>query len=203
MTNLPEWGPPIPGETPIDDISGLKHKSVRTRAQLNIVEAQNIQKPTLKYLSGHISKQIAPFTYEWVFRLHGEMFGDVWEWAGSPRQKDVNRGYRAYQIPDQLEQLLRNLKSWPGFGMSLAQQAAELHHKAVSIHPFMNGNGRWSRMLANIWLRLAGEAPIAWPADSIGAESTIRKDYLAALKKADDGDFGELISLQAQFAVRK
>ena len=32
---------PIPGETPIDDIRGLKDKSITTRGQLNIVEAGN------------------------------------------------------------------------------------------------------------------------------------------------------------------
>jgi len=35
---------PIPGETPIDDISGLKPKGVTTRAQFNDVEARNIRK---------------------------------------------------------------------------------------------------------------------------------------------------------------
>jgi len=33
---MSQW-PTIPGETPIDDISGLKIKSVRTRAALNLV----------------------------------------------------------------------------------------------------------------------------------------------------------------------
>lgn len=38
----------IPGETPVDDLSGLKIKTVRTRRQLAIVEAENIRKATLR-----------------------------------------------------------------------------------------------------------------------------------------------------------
>ena len=37
--------------------------------------------------------------------------------------------------------------------IDLSEQAVLLHHRAVQIHPFENGNGRWSRLLANIWLK--------------------------------------------------
>src|SRR5437588_508267 len=48
-------GRPIPGETPIDDISGLKAKGISLRKELNEVEAKNILKATVKYLGGRLS----------------------------------------------------------------------------------------------------------------------------------------------------
>ncbi len=35
-------------------------------------------------------QQEAPFTYDWFLKLHIEMFGNVWDWAGKPRQIKEN-----------------------------------------------------------------------------------------------------------------
>jgi Fic family protein len=60
-----------------------------------------------------------------------------------------------------LYELTEKLPYWTD--RSLLDQAVMLHHKAVPIHPFENGNGRWSRMLASIWLHLHGSAITQWP----------------------------------------
>jgi Fic-DOC domain mobile mystery protein B len=193
---------PIGGETPID-ISGLKVSGVTNRRELNVVEAENIRKPIAKYLLGRPTAQTAPFTYSWLLSLHEEMFGGVWEWAGRQRRCQLNIGCAPHLITEQIGQLLGNRQSWNDeFKLPLTEQAAMLHHQAVVIHPFENGNGRWSRLLANILLRRAGEPYIAWPDSSIGMESTIRAEYLAALKQADNGSYDALMSLQARYFVK-
>jgi len=83
--------------------------------------------------------------------------------------------------------------------MPLAEQAVRLHHTAVHIHPFPNGNGRWSRMLANIYLMLKGADPIEWPEATIGTASPIRADYLQAIKAADQGDYSGLLALHERY----
>lgn len=60
----------LPGETPIDDISGLRLKQVKTRAALNVAEAENILKAAVKYLSGRPSRRMARFDVNWMLRLH-------------------------------------------------------------------------------------------------------------------------------------
>jgi Fic family protein len=50
----------------------------------------------------------------------------------------------------QLQTLLEDLVFWEARGDALLEQSVRLHHRAVWIHPFLNGNGRWARMLANI-----------------------------------------------------
>ena len=80
--------------------------------------------------------------------------------------------------------------SGKGKGMRLLEQAVRLHHRAVRIHPFPNGNGRWARMLANIWLKRHGQPITAWPEETIGTRSVVRDEYLAAIRAADEGDEG-------------
>lgn len=190
----------IPGETPIDP-SGLKIRGITTRSELNAVEAENIRKAVVKYLSAKPSRRLAPFDLAWCQRLHQEMFGDVWEWAGTIRTRDLNLGIPFYAVRENLLSLLDDLKSWNQY-FDLVEQATRLHHRAVQIHPFENGNGRWSRMLANIWLRLNRHPVIDWPEPTLGAESDIRFDYIAAIKKADDGEFGPLTELHRRHVER-
>ncbi len=193
-----EWTP-IPGETPIDDLSGLKDKSITTRAQLGEAEARNILSATLNYLAAPPSEQTAPFDLRWVKKLHAEMFGDVWDWGGKIRRTQTNIGVSPHTIEADLTNLLADLAAWKESGMPLIEQAIRLHHRAVFIHPFPNGNGRWSRMLADIWLLRHGEKPITWPAD-INGESPIRETYLQALRRADDHDLDSLLALYHQLS---
>ena len=83
----------LPGETPIEDISGLKIKGISRRDELNIYEARNVLKAVEKYLLGRRpTVKKAPFDFSWVLRLHREMFGDVWKWAGKVRTNRTNIG---------------------------------------------------------------------------------------------------------------
>jgi Fic-DOC domain mobile mystery protein B len=189
----------VPGETPIDP-SGLKKKrSITTRAELAAAEALNIGKPFLKYLASKPDSRSARFDFEWFLKLHEEMFGDVWDWAGKVRTSDPAIGVPHYVVIEHLAALVDDLHSWSGFGYSLEVQAVWLHHKAVRIHPFPNGNGRWARLLANIWLKLHGEPIVAWPDKLLGVQSEIRDEYLAAVRAADHGNYEPLAELHRRF----
>jgi len=191
----------LPGETPIDDISGLKVSGITTRSELNKIEAENIRKAVVKYLAAKPSRRTAPFDLPWVLQLHREMLGDVWTWAGTIRTSSTNIGVPPNQIEVGLAALLGDLAFWENHREDQLNQAVMLHHRAVHIHPFKNGNGRWARLLANTWLRLLGHQLTEWPEETIGAESVIRNDYIAAIKVADEGEYGPLLDLHRQFAA--
>ena len=72
------------------------------------------------------------------------MFGDVWEWAGRYRTSETNIGVPPFQIETRLSEMLEDLKAWGLSDMEMLQQSVYLHHRAVHIHPFLNGNGRWA-----------------------------------------------------------
>ena len=191
----------LPGETPIGDISGLKIKGITTRKQLSFAEAENILEATVKYLEGPLQKRSARFDLSWCLRLHREMFGNIWTWAGETRQENLNFGVPWHQVQVQLQGLLDDLVYWEAHWPSVLEQAVHLHYRAVRIHPFMNGNGRWSRMLGNIWLRLHHCPITLWPEQAIGTVSTIRTEYLDSLKFADEtGDMTPLTELHERFS---
>ena len=196
---MPLWKP-IPGESPIDDISGLKISGISTRKELNFFEANNITNAVLKYLASKPTRRSARFDFSWSLKLHREMFGEVWKWAGITRKSEKTIGVPWTQVDPMLYSLLEDLAHWEREpNMNLLEQAMLLHHRAVQIHPFENGNGRWSRLLANIWLKLHGHPLTEWPETRVGEKSTIRDEYLDAVRQADNGKYSLLRDLHRRF----
>ena len=189
----------VSGETPIDP-SGLKLKgSVTNRKELAAVEARNINRAFLKYLAAKPHRRSAPFDYQWFLQLHEEMFGDVWEWAGIVRTRNPNLGIPHHQIREKLSALVGDLRSWSEFDHTLETQAVWLHHLAVRVHPFENGNGRWARLLSNIWLKLHDAPIVSWPDEVLGESSPVRDEYLDAIRAADGGKYEGLTELHRRF----
>ena len=118
------------GATPIDDVTGLIPANIKTRRQLFIAEARNISKPLTRYMAAVPSKRRAPFTLDWAYKLHGEMFGEVWEWAGTRRTTELNFGVPAYQIDHDLKNLFDDLAAWHEHeSFPLIEQSVRLHHR--------------------------------------------------------------------------
>jgi len=192
----------VPGQTPAHDRAGLRIRGAVTQSDINALEAENIRRALVKYLSGRPTRRSAKFDVGWLLRLHREMFGAVWKWAGKIRTSELNLGSHSHQIETDLHNLVEDLNAWEQSGMPLLEQAVRLHHAAVRIHPFLNGSGRWSRVLSNIWLVLHDHPPIMWPETIIGTESTIRGEYLAAAQAADRGDLSLLMSMHERYVER-
>jgi fido (protein-threonine AMPylation protein) len=65
----------------------------------------------------------------------------------------------------------------------------------VSIHPFVNGNGRHARLMADLLAVRALETPrFSWGGADLSKVDTARTRYLEALRKADTRDFSALIA---------
>lgn len=190
----------IPGATPITDVSHLKNKRITTRQELNAAEAENIRKATVKYLAAKPTRRSARFDFAWTLRLHREMFGDVWAWAGQLRTSDLNIGVPFAQVETDLFNLIENVRYREKLaGVDALTEAVTLHHEAVRIHPFLNGNGRWSRMLCNIWLKLHAHPLVFWPEEAVGEVSPVRDEYLTAIRAADERDLEPLLALHRRF----
>lgn len=199
MGGVSVFGPHKEGETLIPR-EGLRDATIETREQLNAAEFRNTAKATYKYLAATPSKKLAPFTLDWSLRLHREMFGDVWDWAGKVRTTELSIGIDPAFVTQELGGLFLNVEVWKVTPKTVLDDAVQIHFKAVRIHPFLNGNGRWSRLLANIWLKQQGFEPVQWPEDVIIAgESAVRREYLTAIRQADNGDIQPLVEIHRQF----
>lgn len=71
------------------------------------------------------------------------------------------------------------------------EELAELHAGFERIHPFLDGNGRTGRLVLNLVLVRLGYPPAI-------VYKRQRSQYLAALRRADDGDHGALGELLAR-----
>ena len=190
----------IADATYIDDISGLKLDTSKqyTIDEIYFYEAKNITQATLKYLSLVPDTKLASFDFEWFLTLHKDMFGDVWKWTGKLRQVELSIGVKAYLVSTEMKKLVDDLAFWEQNRIfDVIEIASRVHHRAVQIHPFLNGNGRWARMLANIYLKQNGLQPTKWNENLLSKENLHRDDYIKALKKADAGDYRDLIELQS------
>jgi Fic-DOC domain mobile mystery protein B len=175
------------GETPLDDISGLKLKKITTRAELDDAEAQNILKAYVKYTLNPSALKKVTFDLSFFCKLHKEMFGDVWSWAGEFRTTQTSIGVTANMIHQYLYQLQDDLKYWES-SWDYQDTAVRLHHTLVKIHPFPNGNGRWARLATDLWLLKMGYEALSW-GGNITEVSDARSAYIASLKEADQGNY--------------
>ncbi len=74
--------------------------------------------------------------------------------------------------------------------------AVLFHYKMVSIHPFLDGNGRISRLTLNLVLLKNGFFPITIPNEK-------RKEYYECLVTADNGNFEPLVEYFGKLTADK
>jgi Fic family protein len=67
------------------------------------------------------------------------------------------------EVAMQVSELISWLRSQDALQMHPIRYAALAHYKLVYIHPFLDGNGRTSRLLMNLILMQAGYPPVIIP----------------------------------------
>lgn len=175
-----------------EEKNGLKLKWITLRSELNEAEARNIAQAQL-WLAANKKKDVCSDTF--LRKLHKKMFCDVWVWAGEYRITERNIGVAPYQIPMKLMQLFDDLNFWiDNKTYSNHEIAVRLHHKLVQIHPFPNGNGRVSRLMADLVLRKLEGKTLYWGDTNLVDISEVRRKYIDALRKADAGDYTDLLN---------
>ncbi|MFE3447183.1 Fic family protein [Nocardia sp. NPDC059180] len=84
--------------------------------------------------------------------LHRRLYGDIWTWAGAFRRRELNIGVAPEQIAVELRGSLETIcyrwhhtNDWTPRQLGIAA-----HAETVRIHPFTDGNGRTTRLLADL-----------------------------------------------------
>ncbi len=104
-----------------------------------------------------------------------------------------------YATPEETAAKMHDLMEW--YRKELAEGvmhpveiASRFHHQFTAIHPFDDGNGRMSRLLMNLMLMQGGYPPTV-------VRLGERDDYLAALRRADRGEYEDFITLIGEHVV--
>ncbi len=187
----------IDGQTPLDEEEkdGLLIPTIATRGELDEFEQQNIEQ-AIQWTLGRSFKPAALFTEDFIRTVHKRMYADVWAWAGDFRITNKNIGVAKWQIPSDLKYLLDDAKYWHENNTYPPDEiAVRFKHRIVSIHCFPNGNGRHSRLMADIIIEKIYKLPVfSWGAANLSSEGDTRTAYLKAVKTADKGDYSLLLA---------
>ena len=95
-----------------------------------------------------------------------------------------------------LHALLGDCKHWIENQTFPADEIAiRFSHRIVAIHCFPNGNGRHSRLIADIVIeKLLGGNVFSWGGVNLSTAGDIRTLYLEAIRTADRGEYAQLIA---------
>ncbi|MFZ1920041.1 MAG: mobile mystery protein B [Xanthobacteraceae bacterium] len=174
-----------------EEREGIIPSHVTLRTELNELEQQNIlEADTWASLRKRASVK-EPFGRN----LHKRMFRDVWRWAGTYLTSDKNLGVERQLILPRLYEVFEQTGYWiENKVLPPDEIAVKLHHALVSVHPFPDGNGRRSRLMADILIVQLGQQRFTWGRSSLRTAGKTRDAYIATLKAADNHDFAALFA---------
>lgn len=186
----------IQGQTELDEDEkeGLLIKSITIREELNEFEQQNIEK-AIQWTFGRKLKKEKLLSEKFIKELHKKMYGDVWKWAGEFRKSEKNIGVKSYLIATELRILLDDCLFWIDNNVYQQEEiAVRFKHRLVSIHCFANGNGRHSRLIADLIMeKLFGGSFFSWGGNDLVNQTDSRLNYIMAIKLADANKIERLI----------
>lgn len=184
------------GQTKLDEDEkeGLKIRTITTNKELDEYEQLNIEKA----LEWTISKRFSTeklLSEEFVKSLHKKMFGEVWKWAGDFRRTEKNIGVDWIKIGIELRTLIDDTRFWIENKTYPPEEIAiRFKHRLVNIHCFPNGNGRHSRLMADLIIEKVFNKPVfTWGRTNLTEANEIRSDYIGALKQGDKGNITSLV----------
>ena len=120
-----------------------------------------------------------------IKRWHRRWLGNVYAWAGQERSVNMSKGGFSFAAAGQIPRLLAAFEQnvlrryTPCDGLSpegLVEAIAVTHVELILIHPFREGNGRLSRLLADVMAVQAGHNPLDY-----SSWETHKQGYLAAI----------------------
>jgi Fic-DOC domain mobile mystery protein B len=173
-----------------EEREGLIPTYIAVRAELNEAEQGNIAEGS----EWALRRRRDVLDEGFLRTLHQRMFGKVWKWAGQYRTTARNIGVDAYRIPQEVAQLVGDAGYWVEHDTYPPDETAiRFSHRLVAIHPFPNGNGRFSRLAGDLLALRLGRPRFTWGSANLAEPHEVRARYVAALRAADKHDIGPLL----------
>lgn len=183
------------GQTPVDPniVKELKLSHVNDMSELYEHEVENIATG----IAWTLSTQKSHTDYSVWLEIHKQMLCDVWKFAGKIRVTELANTdfHKPYDVRPSLLALEQDLKTWIEFQTYPPKELlAVFHERLLTIHPFKDGNGRWSRVVTEFVARRENFPIPDWSGNHQSDEER-RTAYIDAVKKArHDYDYTPLVS---------
>lgn len=166
--------------------------SINVKQAIDEAETQKLYRATDE-LTG-IYDQNHRFTAADICNMHRNWLSTIYEWAGKYRQVTISKGEFTFALPKFIPQLMADFEK-----QELArytpcnfeprkkqvQSLAIVHTELLLIHPFREGNGRLSRLLAMLMALQAGLPPL----DFSEFERERKEEYFAAVRTGLDKNY--------------
>jgi cell filamentation protein len=146
------------------------------------------------------------FTADILCAMHLAWLGDLYSWAGEYRTVEVwkdgfswppARMVRENMAKFETDVRARHTPCRPGPLDDVATRLAEVHAELLLVHPFREGNGRFSRWLAGLMALQAGLPTPDYRFRGKGGPAR-RKRYLAAVVRGYARDYRPLAGFLAE-----
>ena len=165
---------------------------IKSKREMDQAEAQE-QLRTLEELV-RIYDQTHRFTAADVRKIHKMWLEPIYAWAGNYRQVNLSKGDFPFAAANQIPRLMIEFEKGPlreytpcrFTEMSeIARAIAVVHTELLLIHPFREGNGRVTRLLAVLMALQAGLPPL----DFGNIKGRKRQEYFRAVQAGLDRDY--------------
>ena len=107
-------------------------------------------------------------------QIHAYLFGGLYDFAGQIRQKNISKGGFQFALAHFLGNTLRQIEQMPE---NTFEEIVDKYVEMNLAHPFMEGNGRSTRIWLDLILKKRLERCVDWSKIS-------KKDYLNAMVKS-------------------
>src|ERR1700680_581569 len=173
-----------------EEREGLIPSHITSRGQLNELEEQNIAEA----IALVFVRRRNPLTESFSRNLHRRMFGKVWKWAGKYRTSNKNIGPNYWEVQPELVRVFETVRSWIEHEIYPPDEIAiRFHRDIVWVHPFPNGNGRWSRFMADMLCVYLRRDKFTWGGSPLRGDDKTRELYIDALHAGDNHDYPALL----------
>ena len=136
----------------------------------NSIDGQS-KKKAYTFFEGNLIKEIEVGTSNGLQQIHAYLFGGLYDFAGQIRQKNISKGGFQFATSHFLGNTLILIEGMPELTFE------EIVHKYVEMniaHPFMEGNGRSTRLWLDLILKKRLKKCIDWSKIS-------KSDYMNAM----------------------
>lgn len=150
----------------------------------NTIDGQSKKKAYQLFESG-ILKSLEPGSIKCLQQIHAYLFGGLYEFAGQIRTKNISKGGFTFANALHFSTILPTIENMPE---TTFEEIADKYVEMNVAHPFMEGNGRSTRIWLDLMFRRSLKRCVDW-------SKIDKNDYLNAMRKSvvDPSDIKKLL----------
>ena len=140
----------------------------------NTLDGQS-KKKAYTLLESGLLDSLPPGTVKSLQQIHAFLFGGLYDFAGKIRTKTISKGNTIFCLAEHLHQYLQTVEQMPDNSFD---EIVDKYIEMNMAHPFMEGNGRSTRIWLDLMLKKRIGVCIDW-------SEIAKRDYLDAMIESE------------------